>query len=265
MEAGTRTGGRQAKLWGARPRDWARLQEGQARPLYEAVLDALGAGSGTEHLDVGCGAGLAAQLAAGRGARVTGIDATPEFLEIARERVPDGEFVQADLEELPFEADRFDTIAGFNSFQFAGDPANALREAARAGKVGTPIAVATWGPREQCETASVLAAYGSLMPPPPPGAEGPFALSEPGRLQMLVEQAGLSPESVADVECVFAYPDLDTALRALNSAGPGTAAIATVGEERVREVVGQALERFKQPDGGYRMRNVFRYLIAVSH
>jgi ubiquinone/menaquinone biosynthesis C-methylase UbiE len=144
MEATTRTGERQAKLWGQRSKDWAEVQEPQMRLLYDVVLDAIGVGSGMEHLDVGCGAGLAAAKAAERGARVAGLDATPEFLEVARERVPEGEFQQGDIEEIPFADNRFDTVAGFNAFQFAGDPATAMREAARVAKPGAPIAVVTW-------------------------------------------------------------------------------------------------------------------------
>lgn len=45
-------------------------------PLYEAVFEQIGVDQGTELLDAGCGAGLAAQIAAGRGAIVSGFDAT---------------------------------------------------------------------------------------------------------------------------------------------------------------------------------------------
>jgi SAM-dependent methyltransferase len=264
MEATTRTGERQAKLWGQRSKDWAEVQEPQMRLLYDVVLDAIGVGSGMEHLDVGCGAGLAAAKAAERGARVAGLDATPEFLEVARERVPEGEFQQGDIEEIPFADDRFDTVAGFNAFQFAGDPATAMREAARVAKPGAPIAVVTWGLREQCESAAVFGGYASMLPPPPPGAEGPFALAEPGRLEGLVDEAGLEGGTAHDVETVWSYPDLATALRGFNSAAPAAMAIAANGEEQVNEVITGALAPFEQPDGSYRMVNVFRYLIAKA-
>src|SRR5581483_5478704 len=76
----------QAALWGARARDWAEIQEGAVRPLFETVLHALDVRPGTALLDVGCGAGQACALAAELGATVTGFDATPELLAIARER-----------------------------------------------------------------------------------------------------------------------------------------------------------------------------------
>jgi SAM-dependent methyltransferase len=251
MEATTRTGERQATLWGARARDWAEVQEPLVQNLYDTVLDALGVREGTEHLDVGCGAG-----------RVSGLDAAPELLEIARERVPNGDFHQGDLEELPFDDDRFDTVAGFNSFQFAGNPATALREAARVAKPGAPIAVATWGRPEQCESTAVMGVYASLMPPPPPGAVGPFALSEPGRLEGFVEQAGLQPGGAADVETVWVYADLAEALRGTNSIGPATMARTVASEDEIDAKIGAALDQLRQSDGSIRIRNVFRYVIA---
>jgi hypothetical protein len=59
--------GVQSDLWGARAREWCAM-EAQMRPLYEAALERVGLGHGTELLD----AGLAAQLAAQRGAVVSG-------------------------------------------------------------------------------------------------------------------------------------------------------------------------------------------------
>src|SRR5881227_3484440 len=122
--------GVQSDLWGARAREWC-VMEAQMRPLYEVVLDQVGLGHGTELLDAGCGAGLAAQLAAQRGAVVSGVDATAELLAIDEERVPNGEFVVGDLESLAYQAASFDAVVGFNSFQYAASPRTALEEARR--------------------------------------------------------------------------------------------------------------------------------------
>ena len=72
----------QGILWGAAARDWAELQEPAATPLYEAALNALAVTGGSRLLDVGCGAGLAMQLAAKRGATVAGIDASAGLLDV---------------------------------------------------------------------------------------------------------------------------------------------------------------------------------------
>ncbi len=72
----------------ARARDWSEIQERMLVPLYEAVYERLGVGSGTRLLGLGCGSGLALLMAASRGAAVTGVDAGgPERLALARERL----------------------------------------------------------------------------------------------------------------------------------------------------------------------------------
>src|SRR5438128_10304306 len=163
------TAERQAELWGRRARVWAELQEGQVQPVYDSVLDAFDVGRGAQVLDAGCGAGLFLRLAADRGASVAGLDATAELLEIARERTPAAELHRGELEELPFEGERFDLVTGFNSFQFAAQPVNGLREAARVAHEGGAIVMAVWGTPEQCEAAAILRALSALMPTPPPG------------------------------------------------------------------------------------------------
>jgi SAM-dependent methyltransferase len=262
----TATGSSQAqsRLWGARAQDWAAAMEGQMRPLYETVLARIGAGPGTELLDAGCGAGLAARIAADRGATVSGLDATPELLEIARRRAPGGAFVAGDLESLPYPADSFDAIVGFNSFQYAADPRSALEEARRVARPGAPVAIATWAAPERCQAAVYLASLGPLMPPAPSGAPGPFALSAPGALEALARAAGLTPVHADEVASPWTYPDLETALRGLLASGPAVKAIQASGEDAARRAVQSAIEPFRNGFGGYRIGSAFRYLITSA-
>jgi SAM-dependent methyltransferase len=262
--AATGSAGRQGELWGARAVDWAEVQEGMVRPLFEAALTAIKVGPGDHLLDVGCGAGGAATIAAARGATVFGIDASQPLLDIARRRVPGGQFRHGDLEFLPYEAATFDAIVGFNSFQYAADPTRALREARRVVRPGSPIVVATWGKAEDCQAAVTLVALKPLLPPPPPGSGGPFALSDEAVLRDFVARAGLTPTQVADVDCPWIYPDLETALRGQLSAGPMVLAIRTSGEDKVRETLERAIEPFRTASGGYRIENKFRYVIATA-
>ena len=98
-----------------------------------------------------------------------------------------------ELEDLPYADGSFDAVTGFNAFQYAAEPAAALREAARVTKPGGRVVAMIWGTAAECEAAAYLAAIGRLLPPPPPGAPGPFALSEPGVLEALLTRAGLDP------------------------------------------------------------------------
>jgi SAM-dependent methyltransferase len=252
----------QRTLWNPGARDWAELNEPMCVPFYEAVFDALGVGSGVALLDAGCGGGFALHLAAKRGATVSGLDASDQLLAVARERVPDADLRQGDIEAMPFDAGIFDAVTAFNAIQFTGDTVAALRELRRVAKPGAPVGIVIWGAAERCESRSILAAIGSLLPPPPPGAPGPFAMSEPGVLEALAEQAGLAAERVDEVPTPLIYPDLATAVRTQLSSGPARLAIEHAGEQAAREALAGAFAGSHQPDGSYRQDNSFRYLIA---
>lgn len=249
-------------LWGARAREWAEFQEGGSRPLYESVLGKADVSDEARLLDVGCGAGMFCALAADRGATVAGLDASAALLEIARERMPEGDFRIGEIEDLPWEDASFDVVTGFNSFQFAADPANALRQARRVVRPEGRVVVAIWGDAEDCDAVATVKGIGELLPPPPPGTPGPFALSEPGALEGLVREAGLEPEEMHDVPCPWVYPDLDSAIRGIGSAGPANRAEREVGREAVEQALAAALQPYGDETGIYRLDNVFRYLVA---
>jgi SAM-dependent methyltransferase len=252
----------QGDLWSGSPLDWAELQEPLFTPIYEAVLKTAAVGKEQKVLDVGCGSGFFCQIATKRGAHVAGIDAAPKLIEIARERTPKGDFHVGEMEELPFSAASFDVVTGFNSFQFAADPVNALRQAQRVTKPSGKIVVAVWGAAKDCEAAAFLKALGSTLPPPPPGAPGPFALSDQGVLEALLSKAGLKPQASAEVDTPFIYKNDDAAWRAIVGSGPGVRAIRHSGEAKVREAVMPAISSFKKADGSYRFENKFRYVLA---
>jgi SAM-dependent methyltransferase len=65
-------------------------------PVVREILDGLPVGVA---LDAGCGTGRHGAYLASLGHRVIGVDATPEMLEVARAKVPDGEFHEADLRD----------------------------------------------------------------------------------------------------------------------------------------------------------------------
>jgi SAM-dependent methyltransferase len=251
----------QGALWGARAHDWAEIQEPTATPLFEAVLDRARVSQAMRVLDVGCGSGVFCALAAERGAQVAGLDAAEPLVAIARQRVPHADLRAGEIEALPFADGSFDLVTGFNAFQYASVPANALREARR---VGRQLVIAVWGDPQACQAAAYLAALKALLPPPPPGAPGPFALSDVAVLHRLLREAGFAPLHTEDVLCVWQYRDLETALRGLLSAGPAVRAIQHSGEAAVRAATVEALKPFRAPDGSFRLDNAFRYVLAEA-
>jgi ubiquinone/menaquinone biosynthesis C-methylase UbiE len=248
----------QGHLWGVQARNWADLMEKMQLPIYHVVFDKTNVGRGTRLLDVGCGTGMAAQLAAQLGAHVTGLDASETELVIARERVSNSDFRCGDMEELPYADASFDVVTGFSSFQFAEDPLNALRQAKRVAKPGGYVAMVAWGRVEDCEFATTLKAVMACLPPPLPGARGTFALSEPGKMEALMEQAELTVCAYGDVSCPFEYPDDETAWKTISSSGPLVATIRTAGEATIKQAVLTSLVPFKTPGGGYRQEHRLR-------
>jgi SAM-dependent methyltransferase len=257
-----RTSVAHGRLWGERARDWADFQEGTVRAVFEAVLERTRVGPGTRFLDAGCGSGMAAQLAAARGAQVAGVDAAEAMLAIARERVPAGDFRRGDLEELPFADESFDVVTGFNSLQYAGNPIAALREVGRVAKRGGAIVVMTFGDPEGMEVVSLLTALKPLLPPPPPGAPGPFALSDKTVLRQFAVDAGLEPVEVFDVDSPWTYANRDAAMRGLTSTGNAVRALEQLDEHVVNDAYEQAIAPFRKPDGSYRASAWFRCLLA---
>ncbi len=252
----------QGQVWGARAQDWAEVQEGVAIPIFETALQKMGVSKGTTLLDIGCGSGIFCEMAAKRGAQVSGLDASEPLIEIARRRVPGGDFRTGEMEELPYADRSFDVVTGFSSFQFAANPAAALQEASRVSRTGS-VVMAVFGKPGESQSTVYIAAMGALLLPPP-GAPGPFALSADGALEALAQKAGLQPGVVETVACPWDYPDDETALRGLLSSGPAIRAIQVKGEAVVGAAILNAIAPYKTSSGGYHLSNSFRYMIATT-
>jgi SAM-dependent methyltransferase len=248
-------------LWGSRPRDWA-ADEDQQVATYEEAIRRVGVARGQRVLDVGCGTGVFLRLVAERGAQPFGLDASEALLEIARERVPEADLRVGEMEALPYADDSFDLVTGFNSFFFAADLVAALREAGRVAKPGAPVVIQVWGRPERCDLEAQKQVARRYLPPPPPDAPPPPKLWEPGVLEELASEAGLTPESTFDTSYAFEYRDEQTLARLL-TAPMGIGALAgPEREDTLRREIIEALGAYRQPDGSYRLNNEFHYLVA---
>jgi len=254
----------QRELWSANPRDWAEIAEPENRKLFDRLLDLTGVGPGTRLLDIACGSGYAAGLAAARGAQVTGVDIAPALLEIARERTPDGAFLEGEMDSLPLADARFDVATSINGFQFALDPGRAFAEAARVLVPGGRVAAATFAEPERNEGTALHLAMKALVVEPPEDGYVPYALSSPGGLERMLEPAGLRLEASGEVALAWTYPDTDTTVRALLASAGGARASRIAGEQRVREALVGAIEPFRDCSGAVSINNVFRYVIGVK-
>jgi SAM-dependent methyltransferase len=249
-------------LWGARPEDWAATEEQQV-PTYEEAIRRVGVEAGQRVLEIGCGSGVFLRLAADRGAEVHGLDASEALVEIARRRVPEADVRLGDMQALPYGDDVFDLVAGFNSFFFAADMVAALREAGRVAKAGAPVVIQVWGRPERCDLEAMKVAVTPFLPGAP-GARKPPDFWKPGVLEEMATEAGLTPRSAFDTSWAYEYPDEDALARGMLSAG-GLAVVAEeVGGDLVRTAIVEALAPRRTAEGGYRLENEWRYVIASA-
>jgi SAM-dependent methyltransferase len=259
----TEKGERWGRLWGARAADWAASEE-QQLPTYDAAIRRIGIARGQRVLDIGCGAGVFLRAAADRGAEVWGIDSSEALLELAHERVPEADLRVGDMQFLPYENDRFDLVTGFNSFFFALDLVEALREAGRVAKPGAPIVIQVWGRYERCDLEAMKEIVRPFMPPPPPGARPQPELWMPGVLEEIAAAAGLRPGDAFDVSWVFEYADEDELGRGMLAPAGIAELVGPAREEAVRRQIVAALAPYRTADGGYRLANEYHYLIASA-
>jgi ubiquinone/menaquinone biosynthesis C-methylase UbiE len=84
------------------------------RLWVDIFIDSLPAG--VEVLDLGCGSGRpVAQHMRERGLRVTGVDASPTMISLCQRRLPDQNWIVADMRHLSL-GRRFDAILAWDSF-----------------------------------------------------------------------------------------------------------------------------------------------------
>lgn len=136
---------------------------------------------GAKVLDVGCGTGVVALTAARTGAKVTGLDLTPELVARARENVAlsglEVELHEGDAEALPFPDGTFDVVVSQFGHMFAPRPEVVVREMVRVLRPGGTIAFSTWPP--ELYTGRFFALVGKYGPPPPHGIVSPALWGDP--------------------------------------------------------------------------------------
>ena len=143
--------------------------------MAEELVKAVDPQPGQKVLDLACGSGTAALVAARRYCNVTGIDYVPELIDRARKRsVASGlkaDFLVADAQDLPFPDNTFDVVLSVYGVQFAPDQEKAAEEMIRVCRPGGKIGLA--GPISEGWSGDFFAAHGKYLPPPPPDVKPP--------------------------------------------------------------------------------------------
>jgi ubiquinone/menaquinone biosynthesis C-methylase UbiE len=135
------------------------------------LVDRIAVEPGMEVLDVACGSGNGTIPAARAGARVTGVDLDPAMLALARERAADAmveiDWVEGDVQRLPFVDGSFDRVISTFGHMFAPDHRRAAEEMKRVcrGRIGVccwtdaPGPAAPWGDEDHVRSLLGLARF----------------------------------------------------------------------------------------------------------
>ncbi len=136
---------------------------------------------GATLLDVGCGTGVVALTAARGGARVSGVDLTPELIERAKQNAAlmklEANWAVGDAEQLPYPDASFDVVVSQFGHMFAPRPDVTVKEMHRVLKPGGTLAFSTWPP--ELFTGRMFALTGRYAPPPAPGISPPPQWGDP--------------------------------------------------------------------------------------
>ena len=181
-------------------------------PFAAAWLDAAGLRPGERVLDVACGTGVVARLAAqqvGPNGAVTGLDINPAMLAVARSVPSSGsaiEWHQASAESLPLADESFDVVLSSLGLQFVPDKAAALREMRRVLAPNGRLAIATVGPTpplfailEQALARHMKAEVAAFV-------RAVFSLHEPQELETLTSGAGFREVEVRSKVLTLTLP-----------------------------------------------------------
>jgi ubiquinone/menaquinone biosynthesis C-methylase UbiE len=160
--------------------------------VHVALVDVLRPQPGERWLDLACGPGPVAELAAGAGARVTGIDLSPRLVEVARQRAKAGgyeiDYRTGDCENLTDVADAsFDVVSSSVGVMFAPDHAATARELARVTRPGGRIGLAAW--TKEGGVGRMFRMMAPFQPPPPPGTASPFGWGDEEHVRGLLGDA----------------------------------------------------------------------------
>ncbi|MDH4143871.1 MAG: methyltransferase domain-containing protein [Acidimicrobiia bacterium] len=184
-----------------------------ATPVATELLQTAGLQPGEAVLDVACGTGLIARLAAaavGASGSVTGIDVAPEMIEVAAAASQtDGaeiEWLEADAASLPSPDQSYDVVLCQMGLMFVEDKAAAIAEMKRVLRPGGRLVINTPG-RIQPPFEEMERAIADHIDPELGGfVRAVFSMHDPDALEILLTEAGLDGVATSEYEAQLDLP-----------------------------------------------------------
>src|SRR5262249_32543661 len=178
----------------------------------ERIVQRVGVGPYEEVLDVACGTGTAAIRAGQAGARVVGVDLTPELFDAARERASaigvEVEWVMGDAEALTFGDETFDVVLSTFGWLWVPGHQVTAHEIARVLRRNGRMGLTTWTP--EGAGGELFEITGSYLPPPPALASPPALWGSEEYVSELFADTGIELEFVRE-SVVWRFPSVPEA------------------------------------------------------
>nr|WP_052479144.1 methyltransferase domain-containing protein [Kibdelosporangium sp. MJ126-NF4] len=243
----------------------------QLMPAAHAAVDLADPRPGQHLVDVGCGTGNAALVAAQRpGVRVTGVDPAERLLELAREKAGglgvDADFVAGDAASIPLPDGGADVVLSVFAVIFAPDPTAAAAEMSRIAAPHGRIVLTAWVP--EGVMADGMRTVGEALAKATGGPPGPgFAWHEQGEVQALLGAHGFDV-TMAEHSLAFTAPSVDAYWAMAVEDHPfwlmARPLLAEYGVlDEVRDRVMDVLRAGNEDPAAYRITSRFRVLSAT--
>jgi SAM-dependent methyltransferase len=250
---------------GRRGNAWVDLQPIMDRlflPLQHILVDAVGAISPRQVLDVGCGTGattLAVARKLGPAPECIGIDISDVMIEHARRRAAregaaNARFLTQDAQRFPLAAQTFDMVISRFGVMFFDDPVAAFANIRRAVRPGGRLACLVWRSRDENPFMTVAdRAVGPLLgwdDATKPDDPGQFAFAEPKRVRRILVEAGWRGVEfhATDISCTLGKAELAVYARRMGRVGTVLADLDAALRDRVTAALDAGFTEFLTGD-----------------